>query len=79
MPCNIIYYKYYLVYTKTGDVYIAMTDLKLSIIDYVPPLKREGNRMEILKRREGFWIKRLGTIFPRGLNLDYPLHVFLSF
>lgn len=53
-----------------------VSDLRFSIIDHVPPLKRGGNREKLLKRREVCWIKKLDTMSPCGMNLDYPLTSF---
>lgn len=48
----------------------TVTDLKCSIIYYVPPLKQGGNRERILKHKEVFWINKVDTISLKGLNVD---------
>lgn len=55
----------------------TVMDLTFSIIDHVPSLRRGGNREKILKQREVWWINKLRTLYPLGLNLDYPFQVFL--
>lgn len=54
-----------------------VSELKFAIIDHVPPLDRGGNREKRLKQKELYWINKFDTRYPKGLNIDYPLHVFL--
>ncbi|CAJ0947418.1 unnamed protein product [Ranitomeya imitator] len=49
----------------------TVAQLKYQIIDWIPPMRRGGNRIEKLKIRESYWIHKLQTLFPLGLNREY--------
>ncbi|OCT95237.1 hypothetical protein XELAEV_18012922mg [Xenopus laevis] len=51
--------------------------LKFMVLETVPPLKRGGDREFKLKQREVWWIKKLGSLYPSGLNKDHDLFLFL--
>ncbi|OCT72918.1 hypothetical protein XELAEV_18035900mg [Xenopus laevis] len=51
--------------------------LKYMVLEGIPPLKFGGNRELKLKQREVWWIHRLKTLAPSGLNRDYDLYLFL--
>ncbi|OCT55250.1 hypothetical protein XELAEV_18003530mg, partial [Xenopus laevis] len=51
--------------------------LKFMVLEVVPPMKRGGDRELKLKRREVWWINMLKSLYPRGLNRDYDLFLFL--
>ncbi|CAJ0944595.1 unnamed protein product [Ranitomeya imitator] len=55
----------------------SISQLKFQVIEHVPQLRRGGNRISHLKRREAFWIHTLDTLHPKGLNRDYDLAAFL--
>ncbi|OCT92880.1 hypothetical protein XELAEV_18015946mg [Xenopus laevis] len=45
--------------------------LRFMVLETVPPLKRGGDRELRLKQREVWWINKLNTLHPHGLNKDY--------
>ncbi|OCT59747.1 hypothetical protein XELAEV_18000617mg, partial [Xenopus laevis] len=51
--------------------------LRFTILETVPPLRRGGDRELKLKQREVWWIKKLNSLHPNGLNKDYNLYLFL--
>ncbi|XP_073442130.1 uncharacterized protein [Dendrobates tinctorius] len=55
----------------------TIPQLKFCVIEHVPPPRRGGNRIQLLKRREAFWIHELHTLAPKGLNRDYDLLSFI--
>ncbi|CAJ0949522.1 unnamed protein product [Ranitomeya imitator] len=54
-----------------------LSQLKFQIIEHVTPLRRGGDRITMLKRREAYWIHELNTLSPKGLNRDYELSSFI--
>ncbi|OCT93310.1 hypothetical protein XELAEV_18016377mg [Xenopus laevis] len=52
-------------------------NLRFWVIQYIPPLKRGGDRVLALKKAEVQWIHRLDSLAPKGLNKDFDLHLFL--
>ncbi|KAE8625392.1 hypothetical protein XENTR_v10006256 [Xenopus tropicalis] len=51
--------------------------LSYTVLEGVPPQKR-GRDWELrLKQREVWWIKRLNSLHPNGLNKDYNLYLFV--
>lgn len=46
-------------------------DIKCVVIDSVPPLKRGGDRLMKLRKKELEWIFRLNSLRPHGLNVDF--------
>ncbi|OCT88468.1 hypothetical protein XELAEV_18017100mg [Xenopus laevis] len=42
--------------------------LRYIAIDHISPLRRGGDRSKMLLQREVFWIKKLNTLTPTGLN-----------
>ncbi|CAJ0929930.1 unnamed protein product [Ranitomeya imitator] len=54
-----------------------VSQLQFQVIEHIPPIRRGGDRMARLKRREAFWIHTLETLHPMGLNRDYDLASFL--
>ncbi|CAJ0965397.1 unnamed protein product [Ranitomeya imitator] len=53
----------------------SVNQLRFRVIDGVPTLRRGGDRNLILKQKELRWISVLGTLQPKGLNLDYNLQI----
>ncbi|CAJ0947766.1 unnamed protein product [Ranitomeya imitator] len=56
----------------------TISQLKYQVIDSIPPQRRGGDRVALLKKREAFWIHKLNTLTPKGLNRDYDLLAFIS-
>ncbi|CAJ0964830.1 unnamed protein product [Ranitomeya imitator] len=54
-----------------------VSQLKYQVIDHVPPPRRGGDRITLLKKKEAFWIHTLETLSPKGLNRDYELMAFI--
>lgn len=55
----------------------SLSQWKFQIIDWIPPPRRGGDRIKILKSCEIQWIFRLETLHPRGLNRDYtPIWIY---
>lgn len=48
-------------------------DIKCMAVDHIPPLSRGGDRMTKLLKKELEWIFRLGSLKPRGLNVDFKI------
>lgn len=46
-----------------------------TIIDSVTPLKRGGDRLTLLKRKELPWIYKLDTLKLKGLNVELKTNV----
>ncbi|OCT80882.1 hypothetical protein XELAEV_18027694mg [Xenopus laevis] len=51
--------------------------LRLMVLEMVPPYKNRGDRELHLKQREVWWIHKLNSLQPKGLNRDYHLYLFL--
>ncbi|OCU00267.1 hypothetical protein XELAEV_18006038mg [Xenopus laevis] len=51
--------------------------LRFTVLEMVPPLERGGDRELRLKQREVWWINKLNSLHPHGLNKDYNLYLFL--
>lgn len=49
----------------------TVSQLRYRVIDGIPRSRRGGDRQQILKKRELFWIYSLETLSPKGMNLDY--------
>lgn len=52
-------------------------DLRCMIIDSVPPLRRGGDRLMKLRKKELDWIFKLEALKPRGLNLEFKTHAMM--
>ncbi|OCT73164.1 hypothetical protein XELAEV_18036143mg [Xenopus laevis] len=50
-----------------------VNQLRFQVIEVVSPKHRGGNRIKTLLYREAFWIRRLETLIPLGLNKEYDL------
>lgn len=48
-------------------------DLKFMVLDRIPPLKKGGDCLTLLKKRELRWIYELGTLIPGGLNVEFKV------
>ncbi|OCT55666.1 hypothetical protein XELAEV_18000201mg [Xenopus laevis] len=55
----------------------TVDQLRFMVLETVPPLKRGGDRELRLKQREVWWINKLNSLHPHGLNRDYDLYLFL--
>ncbi|OCT66594.1 hypothetical protein XELAEV_18042847mg [Xenopus laevis] len=51
--------------------------LRFMVLETIPPLKRGSDCELRLKQREVWWINKLNTLHPHGLNKDYDLYLFL--
>ncbi|OCT79951.1 hypothetical protein XELAEV_18026767mg [Xenopus laevis] len=51
--------------------------LRFTVLEMVPPLERGGDHELRLKQREVWWINKLNSLHPHGLNKDYNLYLFL--
>ncbi|CAJ0959327.1 unnamed protein product [Ranitomeya imitator] len=49
----------------------SVNQLRYRVIDDVPVLRRGGDRVSLLKKKELKWIFELDTLFPKGLNIEY--------
>lgn len=49
-------------------------DLKFMLLEHIPLPPRGGDRLAILMKRELWWIFRLNTLKPHGLNVDFKIH-----
>lgn len=49
----------------------TISQLRYRVIDGVSKSRRGGDRQQLLKKRELFWIFTLDTLAPKGLNLEY--------
>lgn len=47
-----------------------ISQLRYQIADHVPRPRRGGNHIKLLKQRESYWIHRLDTLAPKGLNRE---------
>ncbi|KAM4017573.1 uncharacterized protein ACNLHF_007193 isoform 1-T3 [Anomaloglossus baeobatrachus] len=47
-----------------------VAQLRFQVIDKVYRPRRGGNHIELLKKRESFWIHKLQTLAPKGLNRE---------
>ncbi|CAJ0931144.1 unnamed protein product [Ranitomeya imitator] len=56
----------------------SVSQLRFRVIDGVPPLRRGGDRVKLLKKKELRWISKLGSRQPGGLNVDYNLLLCVS-
>ncbi|XP_071980562.1 uncharacterized protein [Engystomops pustulosus] len=50
-----------------------ISQLKFQVVEHVPIPRRGGNRVKQLLLREAFWIHRLDTMTPHGLNREYEI------
>ncbi|CAJ0968348.1 unnamed protein product, partial [Ranitomeya imitator] len=55
----------------------SVSQLKYQVIDHVPPPRRGGDRITLLKKKEAFWIHTLESLSPKGLIWDYELMAFV--
>ncbi|CAH2306489.1 Hypothetical predicted protein [Pelobates cultripes] len=56
----------------------SFKDFRCWGIERVHPFWRGGNRVQRLAQRETFWIHKLQTLSPKGLNIDIDLICFLD-
>lgn len=54
-----------------------ISQLRYQIIEGVSLPRRGGDRNKLLLKREAYWIHRLQTMEPRGLNREYNVSCFL--
>ncbi|CAJ0936993.1 unnamed protein product [Ranitomeya imitator] len=59
------------------DMGHSVNQLRYRIIDDVPVLRRGGDRVSFLKKKELKWIFELDTLSPRGMNIEYQQSIFL--
>lgn len=48
-------------------------DLRFMLLEHVPPLKRGGDQLTILKKKELEWIFKLNRLKPHGLNVEFKV------
>lgn len=51
----------------------TVAQLKFQVLEQVFPNRRGGDIKALLLKREAFWIHKLGTLDPKGLNRDYEI------
>ncbi|XP_077109686.1 uncharacterized protein LOC143766127 [Ranitomeya variabilis] len=56
----------------------SVNQLRFRVIDSVPVLRRGGDRIKIVKKKELRWIYTLGSLQPKGLNIDFNFHACAS-
>ncbi|CAJ0934784.1 unnamed protein product [Ranitomeya imitator] len=56
----------------------TVAQLKFQVLEQVTPLRRGGDRVNLLKKREAYWIHELQTLTPMGLNREYDIVSFMS-
>ncbi|OCT76182.1 hypothetical protein XELAEV_18031374mg [Xenopus laevis] len=54
------------------------SELKFMVLEDVRPLRHRGDCELLLRKREVWWIHKLNTLVPNGLNKDYDFYVFLE-
>ncbi|OCT56704.1 hypothetical protein XELAEV_18004515mg [Xenopus laevis] len=59
------------------DLGHSADQLKVMVLEGVPPLKYGGNRELRLKQREVWWVKKINSLEPHVLNRDNDLYLFL--
>ncbi|OCT75047.1 hypothetical protein XELAEV_18034035mg [Xenopus laevis] len=63
--------------TNFHEMKHTVSQLRYQVIDNVEPLRRGGDRQQILKKLEMLWINILGTLTPGGLNKEYTPMLFI--
>ncbi|CAJ0928452.1 unnamed protein product [Ranitomeya imitator] len=74
--------------TRCGKTYLPLpyhfapkkhniSQLRFQVLEQIPCPRRGSNRVKTLRRREAFWINKLDTLEPRGLNRDYEISSFI--
>lgn len=46
-------------------------DLRCMVVDSVPPMKRGGDRLNRLMKKELEWIYQFNSLKPHGLNVEF--------
>ncbi|OCT69883.1 hypothetical protein XELAEV_18036808mg [Xenopus laevis] len=53
------------------------TQLKWMVLEVIQPPQRGGNMRQYLLQKEGFWIKKLDTLHPLGMNDSWNVKCYL--
>ncbi|OCT75852.1 hypothetical protein XELAEV_18031039mg [Xenopus laevis] len=53
----------------------TVDQLRFMVLETIPPLKRGGDGEQRLKQREVWWINKLNSLHPHGLNKVYDLYL----
>lgn len=54
------------------------TDLKFGVIQRYKPHWRGSNKIRELGKNESKWIFEMGTLAPKGLNIEFDINCFIS-
>lgn len=52
-----------------------VSQLRYQVLEQIQTPRRGGNRIQLLKQRESFWIHRLNSLSPNGLNREFNLAI----
>lgn len=52
-----------------------IAQLRYQILEHIPRPRRGGNHIKLLKQRESYWIHRLNSLSPNGLNRDFDFMI----
>ncbi|OCT76362.1 hypothetical protein XELAEV_18031561mg [Xenopus laevis] len=53
------------------------SQLRWAILEVISPMQRGGNLKEKISQREAYWIKKLDTLYPKGMNDNWSIKCFL--
>ncbi|OCT65871.1 hypothetical protein XELAEV_18042121mg [Xenopus laevis] len=55
----------------------TQSQLRWAILEVISPLQRGGNPKKKILQREAYWIKKLDTMYPKGMNDRWSVKCFL--